>query len=136
MYDARFKCAGCGARTSVTAGTIFDRTRTPLTVWFTACWLFASGKDAGDVVLALVLLEVDQVQAPGGDVVVQLRGERLGHLPHQLRGHEPPAPVVTEEPVDPLPVLQPGLAQEQQHPVHRPDLEPYVTGQDLSSSAR
>jgi transposase-like protein len=29
----------------VTAGTIFDRTRTPLTVWFTACWLFATGKD-------------------------------------------------------------------------------------------
>lgn len=29
----------------MTAGTIFDRTRTPLTVWFTACWLFASGKD-------------------------------------------------------------------------------------------
>jgi transposase-like protein len=29
----------------VTAGTIFDKTRTPLTVWFTACWLFASGKD-------------------------------------------------------------------------------------------
>jgi hypothetical protein len=45
MYDARFKCAGCGARTSVTAGTIFDRTRTPLTVWFTACWQFAIGKD-------------------------------------------------------------------------------------------
>jgi len=38
-------CSGCGGRTSVTAGTIFDRTRTPLTVWFTACWLFASGKD-------------------------------------------------------------------------------------------
>lgn len=32
-------------RTSTTAGTIFDRTRTPLTVWFTGCWLFASGKD-------------------------------------------------------------------------------------------
>ena len=32
------------ARTSVTAGTIFDRTRTPLTVWFTACWLFATAK--------------------------------------------------------------------------------------------
>ena len=32
-------------RTSVTAGTIFDRTRTPLTVWFTACWLFATQKD-------------------------------------------------------------------------------------------
>jgi hypothetical protein len=24
---------------------MFDRTRTPLTVWFTACWLFATGKD-------------------------------------------------------------------------------------------
>ena len=33
-------------RTSVTAGTIFDRTRTPLTVWFTACWSFATAKDA------------------------------------------------------------------------------------------
>ena len=45
LRDGRFECHDCGARTSVTAGTIFDRTRTPLTVWFTACWLFASGKD-------------------------------------------------------------------------------------------
>jgi len=29
LADARFKCSGCGGRTSVTAGTIFDRTRTP-----------------------------------------------------------------------------------------------------------
>ena len=43
--DGRYKCAGCGARTSVTAGTLFDRRRTPLTVWFLACWLFASQKD-------------------------------------------------------------------------------------------
>lgn len=45
MGDGRYKCAGCGARTSVTAGTLFDRRRTPLTVWFTACWMFASQKD-------------------------------------------------------------------------------------------
>jgi hypothetical protein len=38
-------CADCDTRTSVTAGTIFDRTRTPLTVWFAACWNFACGKD-------------------------------------------------------------------------------------------
>ena len=44
LGDGRFECAGCQARTSTTAGTIFDRTRTPLTVWFTACWLFASDK--------------------------------------------------------------------------------------------
>lgn len=45
LADGRFKCAGCGVRTSATAGTIFDRTRTPLTVWFAACWFFATGKD-------------------------------------------------------------------------------------------
>lgn len=45
LSDRRFECSGCHARTSTTAGTIFDRTRTPLTVWFNACWLFASGKD-------------------------------------------------------------------------------------------
>ena len=45
LGDGRRECAGCHGRTSVTAGTIFDRTRTPLTVWFTACWLFATQKD-------------------------------------------------------------------------------------------
>lgn len=45
VADGRYKCAGCGVRTSVTAGTLFDRRRTPLTVWFTACWMFASQKD-------------------------------------------------------------------------------------------
>jgi transposase-like protein len=43
--DGRYKCSGCGKRTSVTAGTLFDRRRTPLTVWFAACWMFASQKD-------------------------------------------------------------------------------------------
>src|SRR6266536_993750 len=45
LGDGRFECAACHRRTSVTAGTFFDRTRTPLTVWFTACWLFATQKD-------------------------------------------------------------------------------------------
>ncbi|TCC36414.1 IS1595 family transposase [Kribbella speibonae] len=43
--DGRYKCGACGARTSVTAGTLFDRRRTPLTVWCTACWMFAAQKD-------------------------------------------------------------------------------------------
>ena len=45
LADGRIECGGCGRRTSVTAGTIFDKTRTPLTVWFHACWLFATAKD-------------------------------------------------------------------------------------------
>jgi transposase-like protein len=45
MADGTFRCSGCKARASATAGTIFDKTRTPLTVWFMACWLFATQKD-------------------------------------------------------------------------------------------
>jgi transposase-like protein len=45
LGDGRIECGGCHKRTSLTAGTIFDKTRTPLTVWFHACWLFATAKD-------------------------------------------------------------------------------------------
>lgn len=39
-----FQCAGCGRQTSVTAGTIFQDTRTPLPMWFRAMWYVASQK--------------------------------------------------------------------------------------------
>ncbi len=45
MADGTLRCSSCKAPVSPTAGTIFDRTRTPLTVWFMACWLFATQKD-------------------------------------------------------------------------------------------
>ena len=45
VADGGYTCASCGARTAVTAGTLFDRRRTPLTVWFEACWMFASQLD-------------------------------------------------------------------------------------------
>ena len=62
LGDGRFMCCGCGARTSVTAGTIFDRTRTPLTVWFTACWLFATGKDGISAMSLKRTLEIGSYQ--------------------------------------------------------------------------
>jgi len=37
-------CAGCGRKTSVTAGTIFDKTRVPLQSWFAAAWFVTSQK--------------------------------------------------------------------------------------------
>jgi len=43
---------------------------------------------------------------------------------------------MAEEPVDPLPVLQPQLPERQQHPVDAADLQHHVTGQDLSGSTR
>ena len=39
-----FECATCGRQTSVTAGTIFQDTRSPLTVWFRAMWAVTSQK--------------------------------------------------------------------------------------------
>ena len=54
--------AGCSHRTSVTAGTIFDRTRTPLTVWFTACWLFVTAKDGVSALSLQRSLEIGSYQ--------------------------------------------------------------------------
>lgn len=39
------RCAGCRRRVSVTSGTIFADTRTPLTVWFAAAWRVTSAKN-------------------------------------------------------------------------------------------
>ena len=55
-------CTGCGGRTSVTGSTILDRTRTPLTVWFAACWLFATGKDGVSALSLKRTLEVGSYQ--------------------------------------------------------------------------
>jgi len=38
-------CRECGSEVSVTAGTIFDRTRMPLRTWFAAMWFVTSQKD-------------------------------------------------------------------------------------------
>lgn len=45
LTDGRWSCAGCSRRVSVTAGTIFQDTRTPLTIWFTAAWHMTSQKN-------------------------------------------------------------------------------------------
>ena len=58
VADGSFKCARCKASTAVTAGTLFDRRRTPLTVWFQVCWEFATAKDG---VSALALKRTLQI---------------------------------------------------------------------------
>jgi hypothetical protein len=47
---------------SVTAGTIFDRTRTPLTVWFHACWMLATQKDGVSAQSVQRVLEIGSYQ--------------------------------------------------------------------------
>jgi len=41
---AGFSCAGCARKVSVTAGTIFHGTRTPLRAWFAAGWYLTNQK--------------------------------------------------------------------------------------------
>jgi hypothetical protein len=62
LADGRVECGDCSRRTSVTAGTIFDKTRTPLTVWFHACWLFATAKDGISARYLQRVLEIGSYQ--------------------------------------------------------------------------
>ena len=43
--DGRWDCGGCGRVVSQTAGTVFDKTRTPLTLWFSAAWHMTNQKN-------------------------------------------------------------------------------------------
>lgn len=45
MSDGRWWCKACRRRISATAGTIFHRTKTPLTVWFAAAWHMTAAKN-------------------------------------------------------------------------------------------
>ena len=81
--DGRFMCAGCSHRTWVTAGTIFDRTRTPLTVWFNACWAFATAKDGISALSLQRTLEIGSYQTAWAtlhrlrSVLIRPRRDRL-----------------------------------------------------------
>jgi transposase-like protein len=44
------ECAACGRQTSVTAGTIFQDTRTPLPTWFRAMWWVSSQKTGASAI--------------------------------------------------------------------------------------
>jgi len=43
--EGLWMCAGCGLKTSVTAGTIFHGTHSALSSWFAAAWLITSQKN-------------------------------------------------------------------------------------------
>jgi transposase-like protein len=44
MRQRRWQCAACRLQVSLTAGTILDNTKTPLTVWFWAAYLMTTDK--------------------------------------------------------------------------------------------
>jgi Transposase zinc-ribbon domain len=60
------ECAGCGYQSSVTAGTIFQDTRTPLRLWFQAMWWMTTQKNGASALGLQRVLGLKQYQtAPG-----------------------------------------------------------------------
>lgn len=45
VSEILLQCSGCSRQSSVTAGTIFQDTRKPLTLWFRAAWWVTSQKN-------------------------------------------------------------------------------------------
>ena len=97
------ECADCGCQTSVTAGTIFQDTRTPLPVWFRAMWWVTTQKNGASAlglqrVLGLKSYETAwtwmhklrrAMVRPGRDLLtgrVEVDESYLGGLEEGLRG--------------------------------------------------
>lgn len=55
----RLVCRACRHQTTVTAETIFDKTRTPLTVWFQAAWQLTTAKNGVSAATLADVLGVD-----------------------------------------------------------------------------
>ena len=69
----------------MTAGTIFDRTRTPLTVWFNACWLLAIGKDGMSALSLKRTLDIGSYQTAWA-MLHRLRSVLVRPGRHRLTG--------------------------------------------------
>ena len=78
-----FQCAACGRQTSVTAGTIFQDTRTPLLTWFRAIWLVTSSKSGashrGKLFFRLIQQAMAVEPVPYRQLVRGVRQQRRRH---------------------------------------------------------
>jgi hypothetical protein len=60
--DLLYECQKCGHQTSVTAGIIFQDTRKPLRVWFTAIWCITTQKTGASATGLMQVLGLKQYQ--------------------------------------------------------------------------
>ena len=96
-------CAACGRQTSVTAGTIFQDTRTPLPLWFRAMWWVTTQKNGASALGLQRVLGLNRYETawtwlhkmrramvrPGRDLLagrVEVDESYLGGLEEGLRG--------------------------------------------------
>jgi hypothetical protein len=89
----------------------------------------------GDLVLALTLPEAHQLQVVGGDEVMDVGDERLGHRVHQRRRRILVAAVPDEESGGPATVGQPGHPHVEVHPIDALHLEAHMIGQHVGNGA-
>lgn len=99
------QCAGCGCQTSVTAGTIFQDTRTPLIVWFRAMWWMTTQKNGASALGLQRVLGLKSYETawtwlhklrramirPGRDLLtgrVEVDESYLGGLEEGMRGRQ------------------------------------------------
>ena len=53
-----YQCKSCGYQASLTAGTVFHKTRTPLTKWFWLIWLMGRQKSGVSMLSMQRMLEI------------------------------------------------------------------------------
>ena len=139
LADGRFRCAGCGARTSVTAGTIFDRTRTPLTARDPRALCPRARRRCGGQ---------GGVQAASRGPHGRLAGQAMaaGHPPRSSRRGAPgQLPRGVRVPLQPPPIAQPrtrllprsrARRDARSRALPRPHRQPPAQGQTTPSAAR
>ena len=62
MREVLLQCRDCGCQTSVTAGTIFQDTRTALRLWFQAMWWVTTQKNGASALGLQRVLGLKQYQ--------------------------------------------------------------------------
>lgn len=85
LADGRSWCESCHRRVSVTAGTVFHRTHTPLTVWFAAAWYMTCAKNGVAALTLHRLLGFGSYQTAWA-MLHRLRGAMVRHGRDRLVG--------------------------------------------------
>lgn len=105
VREVLLQCRDCGCQTSVTAGTIFQDTRTPLRLWFQAMWWVTTQKNGASALGLQRVLGLKQYQTawtwlhklrgamvrPGRDLLsgwVEVDETYLGGLEEGLHGRK------------------------------------------------
>ena len=82
----RLMCRQCSHQASITAGTIFDKTRTPLRVWFAAAWYLTNQKQGVSALGLQRVLGLGSYQT-AWTMLHRLRRAMVRPDRDQLKGH-------------------------------------------------